>query len=58
MRKMLLFLMSFLFIAGLSNKLFAQWAENKNAREDARYVRIMQGSEDVVIDGVEDPIWA
>jgi hypothetical protein len=58
MRKMLLFLMSFLFIVGLSNKLFAQWAVNKYAREDAKYVRVMQGSEEVVVDGVEDPIWA
>jgi hypothetical protein len=36
----------------------AQWAQNKNTREDARYVRIMQGSEDVVIDGIEDAIWS
>lgn len=58
MRKMLLFLMSFLFIGGLSNKLLAQWAENKNAREDAIYVRVMQANEDVVVDGVEDAVWA
>ncbi|HVO72994.1 MAG TPA: hypothetical protein VMT35_03160, partial [Ignavibacteriaceae bacterium] len=51
-------LVSILFLAGLSNELFAQWAQNKNAREDAIYARVLQGSEDVTIDGVEDPIWA
>jgi len=58
MRKIYSILMSFIFIVGLSNNLFAQWAQNRYAREDARYVRVLQGSEDVVIDGVEDPIWA
>ncbi len=48
-------LMLFVFF---SNSLLAQWAQNKYAREDAKYVRVMQGSEDIVIDGVEDPVWA
>ncbi|MGE5681718.1 MAG: T9SS type A sorting domain-containing protein [Bacillota bacterium] len=38
--------------------MMAQWAKNKNAREDAKYVRVLQGSEDVTVDGVEDAIWA
>ncbi len=58
MRKTLLFLMSFVFIAGLSNELFAQWAQNKYAREDARYVRVLQPNEDIVLDGVEDAVWS
>ena len=59
MRKRIQFLIvcSFLFLFGYST-LFAQWAENKNAREDAMYARVLQGSEDVTIDGVEDAIWA
>jgi len=58
MRKTFSILVSLLITAVLSNGLFAQWAQNKNAREDARYVRVMQESEDVVIDGVEDEVWA
>ncbi len=58
MRRIPFFLISFIFITGLSSNLFGQWAVNKNAREDAKYVRVLQGSEDVVIDGVEDAIWA
>jgi hypothetical protein len=58
MRKMLLFLMSLLFISGLSNSLLAQWAENKYAREDAKYVRVLQSNEDIQLDGVEDAVWA
>ena len=58
MRKTFSILVSLLFTAGLSNGLFAQWAQNKNAREDAKYVRVLQGSEDVVVDGVEDAVWA
>lgn len=58
MRKMLLVLMSFVFLTGLSNELLAQWAQNKYAREDAKYVRVLQSNENVVLDGVEDAIWA
>ncbi len=58
MRKMLLFLMSFVFIAGLSENLFAQWAQNKYAREDAKYAKVMQAGESITIDGVEDAVWA
>ena len=57
MRKMLLFLMSFVFIAGLSNELFAQWAQNKYAREDALYVRELQAGESITVDGIEDALW-
>lgn len=57
MRRAFFILMSIVIIAGLSSNLFAQWAQNKNAREDARYVRVLQGSEDITIDGVEDPVW-
>ncbi|MGE5805357.1 MAG: hypothetical protein ACM34M_06155, partial [Ignavibacteria bacterium] len=58
MKKTFSILVILLITAGLSNGLFAQWAQNKNAREDAKYVRVMQGSEDVTIDGVEDEVWA
>ncbi|MFZ2322698.1 MAG: T9SS type A sorting domain-containing protein [Ignavibacteriaceae bacterium] len=58
MGKFFSFLIGIIFMLGLSNEIFAQWAENKNAREDAIYVRFLQGSEDVVLDGVEDAIWA
>jgi hypothetical protein len=58
MRKTFSILVSLLIIAGLSSELFAQWAQNKHAREDAKYVRVLQGAEDVVVDGVEDEIWA
>ena len=58
MGKFFSFLVGIIFMFGLSNEIFAQWAENKNAREDAIYVRFLQGSEDVVLDGVEDAIWA
>ncbi|HSR18325.1 MAG TPA: T9SS type A sorting domain-containing protein [Ignavibacteriaceae bacterium] len=58
MRKTFSVLVSLLITAGLSNGLFAQWAQNKNAREDAKFARVLQGSEDVIIDGVEDPVWA
>ncbi len=50
-----LFIVQFLF---LSNIVLAQWAQNKNAREDAMYVRVMQAGEDITIDGVEDAVWA
>ena len=58
MRRALFFLMSIVLIAGLSSNLFAQWAVNKNAREDARYARYLQGAETVTVDGVEEAIWA
>lgn len=58
MRKMLLFLMSLIFISGLSNRLLAQWAQNKYAREDAKYVRVLQPAESITVDGVIDPVWA
>lgn len=58
MRSILFYLIGILIISGLSESVFGQWAQNKHAREDARYVRVMQGSEDVVIDGVEDEVWA
>ena len=58
MRKVSFFLMSIILLTGLSSSLYAQWAQNKNAREDARYVRVLQGSEDVTIDGVEEAVWA
>ncbi len=58
MRRALFFLMNLVFITGLSNNLFAQWAQNKYAREDAKYARVLQGAEEVVVDGVEDAIWA
>jgi len=58
MRRNLLYLMSFVFIAGLSNNLFAQWAQNKYAREDAKYARVLQAGESITVDGVEDPVWA
>jgi len=54
-RILLLFLFSVLII---TNTAWAQWAQNKNAREDARYVRVMQGTEEVVVDGVEEDIWS
>ena len=57
MKKVSLLLMSFIMIISLSIDLSAQWAVNKNAREDARYVRFLQGSEDITIDGVEEDIW-
>jgi len=58
MRRVFFLLMSIVIITSLSSNLFAQWAQNKHAREDAVYVRVMQGSEEVVIDGVEDAVWA
>ena len=58
MRRMILFLVSLVFITCLSNNLFAQWADNKYAREDAMYARYLQGAEDVIVDGIEDPVWA
>jgi len=51
-------MISFAIILSLSNSLFAQWAVNKNAREDAKYARVLQASETVVVDGIEDAIWA
>jgi hypothetical protein len=57
MARLFYFLIGFAFFAGLSSNIFAQWAVDKNAREDALYVRYMQGSESVVVDGVEDAIW-
>jgi hypothetical protein len=58
MRKMLLCLMSFVFIAGLSSNLFAQWAQNKYAREDALYAKELQAGESITVDGIEDAVWA
>lgn len=58
MRKMLLFLMSFVFIAGLSENLFAQWAQNKYAREDAKYAKVLQAGEDITVDGIEEAVWS
>lgn len=58
MARLFYFLIGFAFFAGLSSNIFAQWAVDKNAREDALYVRYMQGSESVVVDGVEDAIWS
>ncbi|MEJ2194922.1 MAG: hypothetical protein P8X73_08710, partial [Ignavibacteriaceae bacterium] len=58
MRKMLFFLMSIILLMGLSSDIFGQWATNKYVREDAIYARFLQGAEDVVIDGVEDAVWA
>ncbi len=58
MRRVFFFLVGFVITAGLSNNLFAQWAQNKNAREDARYVKFLQGSESVTVDGVEEAVWA
>lgn len=58
MRKFFSFMIGVLFIFGLSTEMFAQWAANKNAREDAIYVRFLQGSEDVVLDGIEDAVWS
>ena len=58
MRKKLLYLMSLVFILGLSGNLFAQWAQNKYAREDAMYVRVLQSNENITLDGVEDAIWS
>jgi hypothetical protein len=55
---MFLFLMSIVLISCLSNNIFAQWADNKNAREDAMYARYLQGAEDVIVDGIEEPVWA
>jgi hypothetical protein len=51
-------LLSLILLLGLSNSLFAQWAQNKNAREDAIYARVLQGTEEITIDGVEDAVWA
>lgn len=58
MARLFYFLIGFAFFAGLSSNIFAQWAVDKNAREDALYVRYMQGTESVVVDGVEDAIWS
>lgn len=58
MRRVVFFLTSFIIVFCLSGNMLAQWAVNKHAREDARYVRYMQGSESVTIDGVEDAIWS
>lgn len=58
MRKTFSVWVSLLLITGLSNELFAQWAQNKHAREDAKYVKYLQGSEEVVVDGVEDEVWS
>ena len=58
MRKLSSFLIGIVLITCLSSSVHAQWAQNKYAREDAKYVRVMQGAEDVVVDGVEDAVWA
>jgi len=58
MRRVLFYLISIFIISGLSESVFAQWAQNKHAREDARYVRYMQGAESVTVDGVEEAIWS
>ncbi|MGE5498008.1 MAG: T9SS type A sorting domain-containing protein [Syntrophothermus sp.] len=55
MRKHLLF---WFIVMVSSTTLMGQWAKNKNAREDAIYARVMQGSESVTVDGVEDAVWA
>lgn len=56
MKKILWF--CFLTVLVFTNSTWAQWAQSKTAREDARYVRVMQGTEEVVVDGVEEAIWA
>lgn len=57
MKKFSLLILGLLVIS-LTSNIFAQWAQNKNAREDAMYVRYLQSNENVVLDGVEDAIWA
>lgn len=42
----------------LTNISWAQWAASKTAREEAKYARVMEGSEEVVVDGVEEDIWS
>ncbi len=58
MKRAIFFLVSLVIIMGLSSNLFGQWAQNKNAREDAMYARVLQAGENVVLDGVEDAVWA
>ena len=58
MKRAIFFLVSLVLIMGLSSNLFGQWAQNKNAREDAMYARVLQAGENVVLDGVEDAVWA
>lgn len=57
MKKFSLLILGLLMVS-LTSSIFAQWAQNKNAREDAMYVRYLQSNENVVLDGVEDAIWA
>jgi len=58
MKRTFLFWIGVGLITCLSGNIFAQWADNKYAREDAMYVRYLEGSESVTVDGVEDAIWA
>ncbi len=58
MRRVFFFLIGIVFITGLSGNIFAQWAIDKNARQDAVYARVLQSSETVVLDGIEDDIWS
>jgi hypothetical protein len=58
MRRIFFYMIGIVLFMSLSHNIFAQWAENKNAREDALYARVLQGGETVVLDGVEDAIWA
>lgn len=56
MKKFLWFF--FFLVLVITNTSWAQWAQNKNAREDAKYARVMEGTEEVVVDGVEEDVWA
>lgn len=58
MRQVTSILMSIALILCLSISLHAQWATDKNAREDAKYARVLQGTEEITVDGVEESIWA
>jgi|GEM_PF-547529 len=50
--------LSLFLVLSFFSSSFAQWAQNKYAREDARYAKVLQGNEDIVVDGVEDAVWA
>lgn len=58
MKKALMYFFTFLFLTAITSlTTYSQWAQNKHAREDAVYARVMNGAEDIVIDGVEDDVW-
>jgi hypothetical protein len=50
--------LSLFLVLALFNSSFAQWAENKYARQDARYAKVLQANQEIVVDGVEDAVWA